>query len=38
MKRILLAVAAFALLLGAVKPVADIPGPSCFPVVCPTDN
>jgi hypothetical protein len=34
MKRILLAVAAFALVLGSVKPVADNPSPPCFPVSC----
>ena len=35
MKRMLLAFAAFALVLGSVKPVPDIPPPTCFPVVCP---
>ena len=38
MKRILLAVAAFALVFGSVKPVADNPGPACWPVACPTDK
>jgi hypothetical protein len=35
MKRMMLALAAFALVLGSVKPVHDNPVPPCFPVACP---